>query len=171
MLYLHGGRGCAAARHREASLRRVSTDHRMQCVRKCAALRRSEGGLRSADLSRRIDSPLSLAPEYEDYTFEQWRHGEFDAYWKQMGIYAEGFYGAFSDAPMVHMSSWYDPYPRTATQNYIGLSRLKRSPVRLILGPWTHGDRTLTFAGDVDFGPAATGDRIARCVEIAKDAG
>ena len=44
-------------------------------------------------------SPLSLAPEYEDYTFEQWRHGDFDAYWKQMGLYAEGFYGQFSDAP------------------------------------------------------------------------
>ena len=103
-------------------------------------------------------SPLSLAPEYEDYTFEQWRHGDFDAYWKQMGIYAEGFYGQYSDAPMVHMSSWYDPYPRTATQNYMGLSRAKRSPVRLILGPWTHGDRTLTYAGEVDFGPAATVD-------------
>jgi hypothetical protein len=30
--------------------------------------------------------------------------------------------------------------------------------VRLILGPWTHGDRQLTYAGDVDFGPAATID-------------
>jgi len=103
-------------------------------------------------------SPLSLAPEYEDYVYDQWRHGRFDAYWKQMGIYAEGFYDVFSDAPMVHMSSWYDPYPRTATQNYIGLSRRKKSPVRLILGPWTHGDRSLTYAGDVDFGPAATVD-------------
>jgi putative CocE/NonD family hydrolase len=103
-------------------------------------------------------SPLSLAPEYEDYVYDQWRHGDFDAYWKQMGLYAEGFYDAFSDAPMVHMSSWYDPYPRTATQNYMGLSRRKKSPVRLILGPWTHGDRSLTYAGDVDFGPAATID-------------
>jgi putative CocE/NonD family hydrolase len=103
-------------------------------------------------------SPLSLAPEYEDYVYDQWRHGRFDAYWKQMGIYAEGFYDVFSDAPMVHMSSWYDPYPRTATQNYIGMSRRKKSPVRLILGPWTHGDRSLTYAGDVDFGPAATVD-------------
>jgi hypothetical protein len=101
------------------------------------------------------DSPLSGAPEYEDYVFDQWQHGDFDAYWKQMGIYAEGFYDQFSDAPMVHMSAWYDPYPRTATDNYIGLSRRKKGPVRLILGPWTHGDRTLTFAGDVDFGPAA----------------
>jgi hypothetical protein len=59
---------------------------------------------------------------------------------------------------MVHMSSWYDPYPRTATDNYLGLKDRKRGPVRLILGPWTHGDRQLTFAGDVDFGPAATVD-------------
>jgi len=103
-------------------------------------------------------SPLSDAPEYEDYVYEQWRHGNFDAYWKQLGIYAEGFYDQFPDAAMVHMSSWYDPYPRTATTNYVGLSKRKRGPVRLILGPWTHGDRTLTFAGDVDFGPAATVD-------------
>ncbi len=103
-------------------------------------------------------SPLSLAPDYEDYVFDQWKHGEFDAYWKQMGIYAEGFYDQFCDAPMVHMSSWFDPYPRTATQNYINLKAKKRGPVRLILGPWTHGDRSLTYAGDVDFGPAATLD-------------
>ena len=104
------------------------------------------------------DSPLSLAPEYEEYLFDQWQHGVFDAYWQQMGIYAEGFYDQFSDAPMVHMSAWYDPYPRTATTNYIGLSHRKKNPVRLILGPWTHGDRSITYAGDVDFGPAATLD-------------
>ena len=62
------------------------------------------------------------------------------------------------DAPIVHMSSWYDPYPRTATDNYVGLKARKRGPVRLVLGPWTHGDRSLTWAGDVDFGPDATLD-------------
>jgi len=106
----------------------------------------------------RGDSPVSLAPEYEDYLFDQWEHGEFDDFWKQLGIYAQGFYDRFPEAAMVHMSSWYDPYPRTATENYIGLSRRKRGPVRLILGPWTHGDRQLTWAGDVDFGPRATLD-------------
>ena len=106
----------------------------------------------------RGDSPLAAAPDYENYLFEQWEHGAFDAYWKQLGIYGEGFYEQYCDAAMVHMSSWYDPYPRTATENYIGLSKRKRGPVRLILGPWTHGDRQLTYAGDVDFGPAATVD-------------
>lgn len=107
---------------------------------------------------RRGESPLSLAPEYENYTYEQWQNGAFDAYWQQLGMYAQGFYHQFSDVPMVHMSSWYDPYPRTATDNYIGLSKLKCGPVRLILGPWTHGNRSITYAGDVDFGPHATLD-------------
>jgi putative CocE/NonD family hydrolase len=107
---------------------------------------------------RRGASPVSLAPEYENYLFEQWEHGVFDDYWKQLGIYAQGFYDPFVDAAMVHMSSWYDAYARTATDNYVGLSKRKRGPVRLIMGPWTHGDRQLTYAGDVDFGPNATAD-------------
>jgi len=103
-------------------------------------------------------SPLSPAPDYESYVWEQWEHGEFGPFWKQLGIYAQGYWDTFRDCPMVFMSSWYDPYPRSATDNYVGLSRRKTAPVRLILGPWTHGDRTLTYAGDVDFGPEATVD-------------
>lgn len=103
-------------------------------------------------------SPLALAPDYEAYLFEQWRSGTFDDFWKQVGIYAEGSYEAYADVPMVHMSSWYDPYPRTATDNYLGLRQRKQGPVRLILGPWTHGDRSVTYAGDVDFGPDAALD-------------
>jgi putative CocE/NonD family hydrolase len=107
---------------------------------------------------KRGHSPLSPAPEYEDYVFDQWEHGDFGPFWKQLGIYAAGYYDQFRDAPMVFMSSWYDPYPRSATDNYVALSKRKKGPVRLILGPWTHGDRTLTYAGDVDFGPAANID-------------
>jgi len=108
-------------------------------------------------------SPVSLAPMYEEYLFEQWTRGDFDDYWKQPGIWALGFHDRWPDCPMVHMSSWYDPYPRTAVENYLGLRALKRSPIRLILGPWTHGDRSLTWAGDVDFGAEATlDDQLAR---------
>ena len=107
---------------------------------------------------RRGHSPLRWVPEYEDYLFEQWTAGTFDDSWKQAGIYAEGFYDDFPDIPMVHMSSWFDPYPRTATDNYIGLSARGKGTQRLILGPWTHGDRVLSFAGDIDFGSEATLD-------------
>jgi len=104
---------------------------------------------------RRGDSPLKAAPEYEDYLFEQWGQGNFDSFWRQPGIYAEGYYGRYADVPMVHLSGWYDPYAHTAMENYTGLAGAKRGPVRLVLGPWTHGDRSLSFAGDVAFGDAA----------------
>ena len=104
------------------------------------------------------DSPISSAPEYEDYLFEQWSHGVFDDYWKQPGIYAEGFYDRYADVPIVHLSGWYDPYARTAMENYVGLSRAKRNRMQLVLGPWTHGDRSLSHAGEVEFGPAAPVD-------------
>lgn len=104
------------------------------------------------------NSPLSLVPEYEAYLFEQWQHGDFNAYWRQPGIYAKGYYDQFPDCPQVHMSSWYDPYSQTAIDNYLGQVTRKQGPIRLILGPWTHGHRSHTYAGDVDFGPAATLD-------------
>ena len=103
-------------------------------------------------------SPISAAPDYEDYLFAQWSHGTFDEFWKRPGIYAEGYYDRYADVPIVNLSGWYDPYARTAVDNYLGLSRGKRGPMRLVLGPWTHGDRSLSYAGDVDFGAAAPVD-------------
>ncbi|HEX2818171.1 MAG TPA: CocE/NonD family hydrolase [Phenylobacterium sp.] len=105
-------------------------------------------------------TPLSLIPDYEAYVLDQWRHGTFDAYWKQVGIYAEGSYDQFSDAAMVHLSGWYDAYSRSTTDNYVALSKRKTGPVRLIMGPWTHGARSTTYSGDVEFGPGATLDAM-----------
>ena len=103
-------------------------------------------------------TPMRHVPEYEDYLYEQWTHGEFDDYWRSLGIYTEGWHERFADVPQVHMSSWYDAYVATAIENYLGLRKHKRGPVRLIMGPWTHGDRSKSWSGDVDFGPQATID-------------
>lgn len=103
-------------------------------------------------------SPLSAAPEYEDYVIQQWQSEIFDEFWCKAGIYARGYYKEYADVPMVHMCSWFDPYALTAIENFTALTRFKRGPVRLIMGPWTHGQRSVTHAGDVDFGSAATLD-------------
>ena len=107
---------------------------------------------------KRGHTPMRHVPEYEDYLYEQWTHGQFDDYWKSLGIYAQGWHERFADVPQVHMSSWYDAYVPTALENYLGLRKSKRGPVRLIVGPWTHGDRSKSFSGDVDFGAHATID-------------
>jgi putative CocE/NonD family hydrolase len=116
---------------------------------------------------KRGHTPISLLPDYEDYVYQQWEHGNFDGFWKQLGIYAQGFYNQFADAAMVHLSGWYDAYSRTATDNYVGLSKQGHGPVKLIMGPWTHGARSTPYAGDVDFGAGSTldadgGDIFAR---------
>jgi putative CocE/NonD family hydrolase len=106
-------------------------------------------------------SPLRHHPDYEAYLFDQWTHGPFDSFWQQLGIWTEGSYANYSAASCVHMSSWWDPYPLTATANYMGMKAAGGGPQRLILGPWTHGDRSDRCFGDVDFGPDAPLDAWA----------
>lgn len=100
-------------------------------------------------------SPLVSAPDYEAYVLELWRRECFDSFWRQPAFYAIGHHDRFPDVPMVFMSSWYDPYAVTAIENFTGLSTGRKGPVRLILGPWTHGQRSVTFSGEVDFGAEA----------------
>ena len=106
----------------------------------------------------RGNSPVALAPEYEEYLFEQWERGSFDDYWRDIAFWGQGFHERFRGIPVVFMSGHYDIYARAAADNYIGLRPGNEDRVRLILGPWIHGGRSLTYAGDVDFGPAGTLD-------------
>jgi putative CocE/NonD family hydrolase len=53
------------------------------------------------------------------------------------------------------MSSWYDAYVKSTLDNYRGLSGKAGRPLQLIMGPWLHGNRNTTFAGDISFGPTA----------------
>jgi uncharacterized protein len=106
-------------------------------------------------------SPLRHHPDYEAYLLAQWTAGADGPFWQQLGINMADWYERYSRCPMVHMSSWYDPYALTAASNYTGLRRAGRGPQRLILGPWTHGDRSERVFGDVDFGADAPIDSWA----------
>ncbi|UJW76856.1 CocE/NonD family hydrolase [Rhizobium sp. SL42] len=100
-------------------------------------------------------SPIREAPEYEAYLLDQWRSGAFDDSWRRVGLYMEGFYSTFPEVPVVLMSSWYDAYVKSTLDNYTGLSGNARRPLSLIMGPWLHGNRNSTFAGDISFGAEA----------------
>ena len=103
-------------------------------------------------------SPIRWNPEYEDYLLEQWQQGTFNDFWKKVGIYAAGYYKTFPKVPIVFMSSWFDAYVTTTLENYMGLKGDPDRPLTLIMGPWTHGNRSCRVFGDVDFGPEATFD-------------
>jgi putative CocE/NonD family hydrolase len=101
-------------------------------------------------------SPVRWAPDYEAYLLEQWQHGTFDAFWQKVGIWAAGHYDAIPKVPIALMSSWYDAYVQTTLENFAALKADR--PTALIMGPWTHGNRSVSVFGDVDFGPEAVFD-------------
>ncbi|MCC5872390.1 MAG: CocE/NonD family hydrolase [Gammaproteobacteria bacterium] len=100
-------------------------------------------------------SPLRWIPEYEAYLFDQWERDLFDDYWRQPALYAAGYYPAFEGIAVMLLSGWYDPYAQSTADNYLGLTQREHGATEMILGPWMHGQRSSTTAGNVDFGPAA----------------
>ncbi|MFI6371196.1 CocE/NonD family hydrolase [Streptomyces sp. NPDC050546] len=123
-----------------------------------ALLRVDVGGWFGAMPWRPGCTPLRHLSPYEDYLLEQWRQDAFGDYYRNPAIYGRGFYDRFPDAPSLHMGSWYDPYVRSTIENFTALRELKSAPSYLVMGPWTHGHRCETYAGDVDFGPRSTLD-------------
>lgn len=100
-------------------------------------------------------SPLSVAPNYERYYLDEATHSDYDAHWDTLGMQWEKFYPQTSDIPMMHVGGWYDIYLRGTIENWRRLGALKKSPMYLVIGPWTHHGNTATYAGDVDFGAVA----------------
>jgi putative CocE/NonD family hydrolase len=100
-------------------------------------------------------SPISPAPAYEAYLFDQLQNSDYGDYWKQIGLNTEERLAEYADIPTVYLSSWYDIYAWSTVDFYRNLSNVKRGPLQLIMGPWEHStdDRV---AGEVDFGPEAS---------------
>lgn len=105
--------------------------------------------------STRGKNPLSAEPSFEDYYYEILTHAEYDDYWKHPDRNWSTHYEQTSDIPMLHLTGWYDSYTGGSILNYVSLRKAKRAPERLIVGPWTHGGNTRSFAGNVEFGPEA----------------
>jgi len=108
------------------------------------------------------ETPLRLVPTYEKFAFDILTHSDFDEFWRKTGIGwmgdVEDYIADHADVPMYYSGSWFDSYPRSTTEFYITMSKAKTNPVKLIMGPWTHGDAGVlarTYSGDVDFGPDA----------------
>jgi uncharacterized protein len=104
---------------------------------------------------RRGSSPLAVAPTYEGYYLDEATRADYDAHWQTLGMQWEKYYSQTADIPMLHVGGWYDIYLRGTIENFRALSAMKHSPIRLLIGPWTHHGNTADYAGDVAFGPAA----------------
>ncbi len=107
-------------------------------------------------------TPLKFAPDYESWLLEAMRHGDNDDYWKDMGSSVVDHLEQYKDIPVYHVTGWYDSWgTQVANLNFIELSRTKKSPQKLIIGPWTHGGQGVSYSGIAEFGPAAAIDMNA----------
>jgi putative CocE/NonD family hydrolase len=104
---------------------------------------------------RRGLNPLSVAPLYEGWYMDFFEHADYDAYWKDPMMNWGEHYAETSDIPMIHISGWYDIFLAGAFNNFVGLSKIKKAPERIMIGPWTHSGNAREYAGDASFGPAA----------------
>lgn len=100
-------------------------------------------------------SSLRVAPMYEDYLLTMATNAD-QYHWKGIGTNWLEYHEQTADIPMLLMSGWYDSYAGGIVANYVGLSRLKLGPIKLIMGPWVHGSSLSTHASEVEFGPEAT---------------
>lgn len=104
-------------------------------------------------------TPLQFAPEYEQWLVEAMGHGDNDAFWTDMGADVVGHVKTYQDVPALHVTGWYDSWgSQVANLNYVTLSKHKKSPQRLLIGPWTHGGQAQTFSGIAEFGKESAVD-------------
>jgi putative CocE/NonD family hydrolase len=121
-------------------------------------------GLQVRDYARQLPirpgmTPLSLAPDYETWLVNAMSHGDYDDFWKNNGADVVTHIAEYKDLPVYLVGGWYDSWGgQTANLNFVALSKTKKGPIRLIMGPWTHGGQTHSYAGEAEFGAEAALD-------------
>ena len=104
------------------------------------------------------ESPLALVPDYERWVLDFMTRGDYDDFWANPSFNIEAHFDQHSDVPVYLVGGWYDSWSRATVTQFSELSRRKKGPVKLLMGPWTHGGHSLTYAGDADLGPEASID-------------
>ena len=99
------------------------------------------------------ETPLHLAPEYEAWLLAAMQHGGHDDFWKLLDVVDSA--RRYQDMPVYFVGGWYDSWGGSTATSASTLARVKRGPIYLIMGPWTHGGETRSFHGQVSFGDGA----------------
>ena len=98
-------------------------------------------------------APFSPDAETERWFFDMMTQTDYTAFWKKVPLWQpEEFFDDYKDIPGYYVAGWYDLYREE--QFYVGLSKRKKSRIKLLMGPWTHMDWN-RYSGQVDFGPDA----------------
>ena len=85
-------------------------------------------------------------------------HPTLDSYWQQKGFNSALNFKEMKDVPVYILTGWYDPFVDGSIRNFTALSKLQKTPKKIMIGPWLHsvGSNKL---GDADFGAFAMLDQ------------
>jgi putative CocE/NonD family hydrolase len=103
-------------------------------------------------------TPLKVVPEYESWLVQALRSGPESPFWKIKGMSVVDHVNEYADVPVLHITGWYDSWTRQVCMSYEALSKAKKSPQRLLIGPWVHGGQNSNVSGEVEFSPEAAID-------------
>ncbi len=106
-------------------------------------------------------TPLKVVPEYESWLVEAMKSGPESPFWHIKGMSVVDHVSDYADVPVLHVTGWYDSWTRQVTMNYLALAKAKKSPQRLVIGPWVHGGQNSNIAGEVEFTKEAGIDLLA----------
>ncbi|MDE0436155.1 MAG: CocE/NonD family hydrolase [Bryobacterales bacterium] len=111
--------------------------------------RKSSEWLSRMPLKRGL-TPFSPDAETERWFFDVMTETDYSDFWKKVPLWQpEEFFDDYKDIPGYYVAGWYDLYREEVF--YTGLSKRKKSRIKLLMGPWTHMDWN-RYAGEVDFG-------------------
>jgi putative CocE/NonD family hydrolase len=111
---------------------------------------------------REGDSPLTLAPSYERWFMDMQTTADYTDFWKHPGVNLQQHVDRYPDVPVYMQTSWYGHHVWATTERFNAFRERLRSPVRLLIGHWTHGydDYARSWCGEVDFGMDAMLDSL-----------
>ena len=105
--------------------------------------------------------PLKEFPYLEsgwaEYFYDWISHPTYDEFWKRISIDDNHIN---IDVPALNIGGWYDIFLGGTISNYLGMTNhgatdAARQGQKLIIGPWQHGSRGTSVAGDQYFGISA----------------
>jgi putative CocE/NonD family hydrolase len=103
---------------------------------------------------RKGATQLSLIPEYEEWALKIATESDYSDYWKQPGYAPELYFNKFPSSDILLIGGWYDSYPRSVFEAYVGLRDQGKNRLKLVVGPWVHGTGMPEnrSAGNVEYG-------------------
>ncbi|MEM8853993.1 MAG: CocE/NonD family hydrolase, partial [Pseudomonadota bacterium] len=101
------------------------------------------------------DAPLADDSPYLNALNAFWQNATRSPFWDHPAFHAARTIAASLGTPAFFVTSWHDTSLVNVVSAFAARARLGEREQSLIIGPWSHGNRHLTHAGEADFGEEA----------------